>query len=696
MAGKKEEIVIDVRSAVKLEQELQAHIDHGVVLIDVYSAEWGPCKALAETFRALNNDSGAKLRILSAECHAILASIKNPEERNHHRPKNMEAIRETLPEAWQGVLEERAGLAKPFFLIYKEGRRCAAIDGVNTPAIRGMVKELRAVRQPPETFLSGPLLALWKAHLHRDESEIAADKFCKAVLPMAEVDEPLTSEERGALLEALGAKESKIVTADSFLRWVGDDGSVATSFHASLPAYAERAAKAKTDREAEDRAAEAAKQEEEERAAREEEAQKSSQADAAAANIARWSAAAGMTEAEAKDTAALRAARKALAVETRDKVAFTATFAPLPEDADESVATALAAALAEAPTLSQFLVANGASISTVHNIRRAAEKRFASADLLAAGKVACLSLTATAAEHATYYGTSDGALAVAESTLAGTVATDFPSVACAAATNGASDAGEGQEALYFTAPADRVLIGADVGVGARLIVPPFAPFSTRGTKKAAAGDVTVILKGAPRAIFTAAATTRPASAVALTAWYGLYEVTAKTEAAEAAPAEGEEAAAEATGAVIELTFVQSAFDAALDSLSQQVRKAQSDEDDVFTAISQLQRAVADKAAAAGEVEQPFDEAVVVEKEPVPEQEDEADPEPEDDEAPAPEAAAAPAPAEGAPAAAEEEAVTEKVPTPTPTPPAASSKPPSKKATPEPSAAAEGAEPEPEV
>mmetsp|Transcript_10445 Transcript_10445/g.11919 ORF Transcript_10445/g.11919 Transcript_10445/m.11919 type:complete len:714 (-) Transcript_10445:22-2163(-) len=262
MANK--EVVKDCRSAVQFEQELQiSYAQRGVAIVDIYSAEWGSCRAISETFRRLATEQGdgVHLRFLAAECHSILASLKQPEEqRNPQRPKNIENIRDTLPEGWQSILEERKGQSKPYFLFYKEGKKCGFVEGVNTPQIRLMVKDLCTVKTPASEFISNPRLQeFWDENFNPEESEIPVEKFFKGLQAACKYTVSFQDTEKQALLDAVGvpkdAKE-KLVTADLLQKWFGDDDvkTIQVLVVEIIPEYESRAA-AVQQREAEEKKA---------------------------------------------------------------------------------------------------------------------------------------------------------------------------------------------------------------------------------------------------------------------------------------------------------------------------------------------------------------------------------------------------------------------------------------------------------
>jgi hypothetical protein len=247
------EVAKDIRTAIQLEQELQiSYAQHGVAVLDIYSAEWGFCKAISDTFRRLMTDQGdsVHLRFFTVECNAVLASLKNDEhQRNPQRPKNVDAIRDTLPEGWQSTLQERLGQSKPYFLFYKEGKKAGFVEGVNTPQIRARVKELCTVKTPASDFITNSKLQeFWEENFNADESEVPADKFYKGLLSSFKATVPLNDAEKNVLLDALGVKKEakeKIITAEGLQKWAGDDESrtLQQIFNETLPDYEDRAAK---------------------------------------------------------------------------------------------------------------------------------------------------------------------------------------------------------------------------------------------------------------------------------------------------------------------------------------------------------------------------------------------------------------------------------------------------------------------
>lgn len=263
MAAQKD-ISKNIVSAADFEQILQiSFAQKGVCVLDIYSSEWGPCKAIAETFRRLYTDSGdaVHLRFFSIECNAVLESLRteDPSIARHQRPKNTEAIKETLPEFWVPILEKRRGKSKPFFVMYKEGRKVYEVDGVNTPMLRAYVKDLCTVKTPASEFITQQkLLEFWEEHFNPEESEVSLDKFMRVITVVCRLAVSLTEEEKAVFFEAIGIRKDakeKIVTAEALQKWIGDDDgrTVQNAFAETLPEYEVRAAQARAEREAEER-----------------------------------------------------------------------------------------------------------------------------------------------------------------------------------------------------------------------------------------------------------------------------------------------------------------------------------------------------------------------------------------------------------------------------------------------------------
>lgn len=297
MAAKNKEFVIDIKSAIDLEKQLEySHHNTFVAVLDIYSSEWGPCKAIYETFSRLRNDFGDdKVRFFSVECNLVLEALRTPSDEltRHHQQRAKaglpaDVLKDTAPETWEPILNERRGRSKPFFGFYKGGRLVQTIDGVNTPAVRALVKDLCAVKTPAADLITNlKLLEFWDDHFVPEESEVAWDKFVKALSVTCGWKVPLSDEERLLMWEALGinkdAKE-RTVTADALQKWVGDDEArtVPQAFSETVPKYEERATKVLQDQADED--ARVKKQRDEEAAERQrhekEEAEKQEKAKA--------------------------------------------------------------------------------------------------------------------------------------------------------------------------------------------------------------------------------------------------------------------------------------------------------------------------------------------------------------------------------------------------------------------------------
>jgi FKBP-type peptidyl-prolyl cis-trans isomerase len=251
------DVAKDIRSATDLEKELHlSQLQKGVCVLDVYSSEWGHCKAISETFKRLHTDAGdaVHLRFFTVECNHVLDSLKNPaDSHRHQRAKNTEAG----PEYWQPVLESQRGKSKPLFLFYKEGKKISVIEGVNTPAIRALVKDLCTVKTPASEFITHPkLLEFWDSQFNPEESEVAFEKFIKGLQTHCNMPVALNDDEKRVISDALGLKDQKtLVTADALQKWIGDDDAttIEGTVKALLPDYNDRAAKVLAEKEAEEK-----------------------------------------------------------------------------------------------------------------------------------------------------------------------------------------------------------------------------------------------------------------------------------------------------------------------------------------------------------------------------------------------------------------------------------------------------------
>ncbi|CUG93759.1 Hypothetical protein, putative [Bodo saltans] len=551
------EVVKDIRTAVQLEQELQiSYAQRGVAILDIYSAEWGPCKAITESFRRLATDQGdgVHLRFFSVECHAILASLKHPDEqRNPQRPKNIEAIRDTLPEGWQSILEERAGQSKPYFLFYKEGKKSGFVEGVQTPHIRETVKDLCAVKTPASEFITNPRLQeFWEECFNPEESDVPLDKFFKGLLQACKYTVSFTDAEKAILVDSLGIKDNKdknVVTAEGLQKWIGDDEvkTVAVLIAETLPEYEARAAAAIL-REAEERKAQEAQRA---REAEEEAARK------AAAKVAQEEAAKAASAKPAEDTLEdlvsqvpelssapesqegenEAAARSSIQNAELTTSGLVSKITLLSSDAASEQAQGLVSTVQGATTLTQWLIQTSSkSIVYVNAARQAADAKLSTKQTSLAKLAAFLA----SADKETASAVSGTDVDFRDALTTGTLFTAAPSLASALVGTGAVSA---PSTLAFAAEKDSIE-GADAffADGATFVLPPLTIVSS--------GEITspfkVVLQGVPHAVALG-------GDVFATHWFASFTVTSVTET-------------EVTATFGEFV-AQDAFDAAATSLS---------------------------------------------------------------------------------------------------------------------------------
>eukprot|EP01002_Notosolenus_urceolatus_P002556 NODE_1674_length_1336_cov_123.361305_g1389_i0.p1 GENE.NODE_1674_length_1336_cov_123.361305_g1389_i0~~NODE_1674_length_1336_cov_123.361305_g1389_i0.p1 ORF type:complete len:390 (-),score=90.58 NODE_1674_length_1336_cov_123.361305_g1389_i0:83-1252(-) len=260
-ASKNQNITKDISSATEFEQELQlSWKESGIVVADVYSTIWGPCKAIAPTFRRLffEADDNIKLRFVSVDCTQCLQELAdaaaNPSavepRRDMPRPKNLDAVKDTLPDFWVPIFQKHEGKAKPLFLFWKEGRFVNKIEGVHTPDIIEIVKDLSSIKTPADEFINNPLLLdLWAEYFNRDESEVKFEKFLQALKAICMLSVPLNHEETLTLRNALKVEKSNMVTAQALQDFVGPDQTLMQAFTRLLPNYEDRAVTSRLDEE---------------------------------------------------------------------------------------------------------------------------------------------------------------------------------------------------------------------------------------------------------------------------------------------------------------------------------------------------------------------------------------------------------------------------------------------------------------
>ncbi|CAC9550929.1 protein of unknown function - conserved [Leishmania donovani] len=227
------DVVKNIATASQLEGELQlSEAQHGVAVLDVYNAEWGHCKALSDTFRRLFTDAGdlVHLRFFSVECNAVLESLKDPDEMKPHHPqqKGMVFSKDTLVSFWREMLEKRQNHSKPFFAFYKEGRMRAQLEGIDTPKICRIVRDLCNQQNTVSEYVTNAdVLRFWESHFSLSENEVAASEFAHAVQAVLGASAAELSEADLADITAeVQSTSGATVSAADLQSFVGDSGRV--------------------------------------------------------------------------------------------------------------------------------------------------------------------------------------------------------------------------------------------------------------------------------------------------------------------------------------------------------------------------------------------------------------------------------------------------------------------------------------
>eukprot|EP00796_Vickermania_ingenoplastis_P008230 gene8230-5752_t len=221
------EVVKVVETATQLQQELElAQAQHGVCILDIYNAEWGPCKALNETFRRLFTDAGDDIyiRFFAVECNKVLETYRNPDPHTaaQTKQKTMEYHPDTFPECWEPILESRQNHSKPFFLYYKEGKIRARQEGVDTPKIYKFIRSLCTPQKPASEFITNEsLMNFWLKYFSEVESEVTSVEFFRCLVRERSSNEEFTPEQIQSM-EVFAECKGGMISAEGLQKWTGE------------------------------------------------------------------------------------------------------------------------------------------------------------------------------------------------------------------------------------------------------------------------------------------------------------------------------------------------------------------------------------------------------------------------------------------------------------------------------------------
>lgn len=230
MAANKEVVkLIDTCNEFQTALEV-GQVQQGVVICDIFNAEWGHCKALNEAFRRLFTDAGDEIsiRFYAVECNKVLHTLHHPDPHQPPRvkPKQMEFHPDTTPACWESILSSRQDHSKPYFLYFKEGKLRGHQEGVDTPKIYKCIHDLCATQTPASKTLSNEtVMTFWLRYFSEKESVITSTEFLFALEKMLGVDTPeyLHDDERANILELAGVSNGRI-SAGGLQNWIGEDG----------------------------------------------------------------------------------------------------------------------------------------------------------------------------------------------------------------------------------------------------------------------------------------------------------------------------------------------------------------------------------------------------------------------------------------------------------------------------------------
>lgn len=227
MAAHKEVVkVIDTANEFQTALEL-GQVQRGVVVLDVFNAEWGHCKAISETFRRLFTDAGDEIsiRFYAVECNKILHTLRNPDPHQPPRlkPKQIEFHLDTTPACWESILEGRQDHSKPYFVYYKEGKIRGHQEGVDTPKIYNSIHRLCATQAPASKSISDPaLLEFWNTHFSAGESVVTSTEFFSALEKTLGMGSPvLLQDVERAKIEELAGDSKGNISAEGLQKWIG-------------------------------------------------------------------------------------------------------------------------------------------------------------------------------------------------------------------------------------------------------------------------------------------------------------------------------------------------------------------------------------------------------------------------------------------------------------------------------------------
>eukprot|EP00659_Diplonema_papillatum_P016643 gene16643-25531_t len=247
-----------------------------VVVLDVYSGTWGACDALKSTFKDICiqevDDQVVSIKFLQVNSTDVLADIAQRASPDPPLPPSSmkrppELLKDIMPGHWKTKFEGQQGKAKPLFLFYKDCQYINMIEGVNTPYIKRIIKQLIKEKKPASEFITNPdLLEMWTNEFGVLESEIPWGKFCNVVnvwCLFAPGSPSFNDEETKTLMTALNVEKGgmPMVTAKNLQDWVGE-GKFDAVFRETLPNYETRVSEERERREKEEK--EAAKKKAEE------------------------------------------------------------------------------------------------------------------------------------------------------------------------------------------------------------------------------------------------------------------------------------------------------------------------------------------------------------------------------------------------------------------------------------------------
>ena len=212
----------DIRNLVDFKQQLEwSHTNNSILVCDIYSSEWGPCKAINDIFIRLKTEID-EIQFCTIECNEILKHItSNGANRSSDTTKMIDSIQ---IDKCLSYLRERQGKSQPFFLLYNKGKFYYWISGINAPLLKLYLSELNKTKVPASNYITTEsLLSFWETYFDSFDSEVSLHLFIEAISTELCLKIPLNTDEIDELglqlEETKNSLSERIITAEHLQKW---------------------------------------------------------------------------------------------------------------------------------------------------------------------------------------------------------------------------------------------------------------------------------------------------------------------------------------------------------------------------------------------------------------------------------------------------------------------------------------------